>query len=409
VRQLHGLDQEPPPPGAYGGGLVRLARGLATPGLLSFAVLYGVETFSRSLLVTVIPLQALRLMGSAQQVSVLFFFAALGGLSSALVVPLVSRHLRRGRLLFAAMVVLAIATALMASQTVIGTGVGLVLRMFSTAAVDVVLSLYVMGQFSRRDISRFEPTRLFASAAGWTLGPWLGVYLSISVSPWLPFVATAGIGFLVIVYARLLRLPDGPPATRRRQVNPLRYGRRFFAQPRLRLVWILTVGRTGWWGMFFIYGPIFLVQNGVPESTSGLVVSAGTAFLFIIPAWGWVTRKFGLRRLMVGAYGATGVLTPLVALLAGLPEAAVIMLVLAAFAAIAIDAAGNILFLRAVHPHERTEMTAVFGTSRDVSHLAPPGLFAILLWFLPLSSVFVISGGWMIVLALLCRHIPRRM
>ena len=409
MRQLHGLDQEPPSPEAYAGGLRRLARGLATPGLLSFAVLYGVETFSRSLLITVLPLQALRLLGDAQQVSVLFFVAALGGLSSALVVPLVSRHLKRGLMLIAAMAVLAAACALLATQTVIGTGAGIVLRMFSAAAVDVVLSLYVMSQFSRRDLSRFEPTRLFASAAGWTLGPWLGITLASSISPWLPFAATAGMGFLVIAYARVLRLPDGPAETRRRQINPLRYGRRFFAQPRLRLAWILAVGRAGWWGMFFIYGPIFVVQNGLAESTGGLLASAGTAFLFIIPAWGWVSRRYGLRRLMLVAYAATGVLTPLAAMAAGWPSVVVALLIMAAFAAIAIDAAGNILFLRAVHPHERTEMAAVFGTYRDISQLGPPGLFALVLRFLPLPAVFVIAGGWMVGLALLCRHIPRRM
>ncbi|MEQ8369186.1 MAG: MFS transporter [Alphaproteobacteria bacterium] len=409
MRQLHGLDQEPPGPGAYTGGLRRLGRGLLTPGLLSFAVLYGVETFSRSLLITVLPLQALRLLGDAQQVSVLFFVAALGGLTSALVVPLVSRHLRRGNMLIAAMAVLAAACALLATQTVIGTAAGIVLRMFSAAAVDVVLSLFVMSQFSRRDLSRFEPTRLFASAAGWTLGPWLGIVLASTVAVWVPFAATAGAGALVIVYARLLRLPDGPVRASRRPVNPLRYGRRFFVQPRLRLAWVLAAGRAGWWGMFFIYGPIFVVQNGMPESTGGLLASAGTAFLFIIPARGWVSRRYGLRWLMLGAYGATGILTPLAALATGWPSLVVVLLIMAAFAAIAIDAAGNVLFLRAVHPHERTEMAAVFGTYRDLSQLGPPGLFALVLRFLPLPAVFVIAGGWMVGLALLCRHIPRRM
>ena len=42
---------------------------------------------------------------------------------------------------------------------------------------------------------------------------------------------------------------------------------------------------------------------------------------------------------------------------------------LAGFGAEMIDGAGNLLFLRAVHPYERSEMTTVFVSYRDVAQL----------------------------------------
>ncbi len=73
-----------------------------------------------------------------------------------------------------------------------------------------------------------------------------------------------------------------------------------------------------------------------------------------------------------------------------------------------IDAAGNTLFFRAVHPHERTEMASVFTTYREAAQLGPPGVFAALLSVFALPAVFVASGASMVVLTYLTRYIPRR-
>jgi hypothetical protein len=44
-----------------------------------------------------------------------------------------------------------------------------------------------------------------------------------------------------------------------------------------------------------------------------------------------------------------------------------------------------------------------------VAQLVPPGVFALLLLLMPLSSVFAASGVAMLALASLTRYIPRRL
>ena len=75
----------------------------------------------------------------------------------------------------------------------------------------------------------------------------------------------------------------------------------------------------------------------------------------------------------------------------------------------ALDGAGNLLFLRAVHPYERAEMTTVFASFRDVTQVAPPLLCSLLLAFFALPSVFVASGTVMLASAVLTARIPRRL
>ena len=86
---------------------------------------------------------------------------------------------------------------------------------------------------------------------------------------------------------------------------------------------------------------------------------------------------------------------------------AAIMLVVAALTTVAIDAAGNSLFLRAVRSYERSEMTALFVTYRDVAQLAAPAIFSVLLTFFSLPAVFFVGGAMMVVAARIARHIPQ--
>ena len=95
---------------------------------------------------------------------------------------------------------------------------------------------------------RFEPLRLFFAAGSWVLGPWLGVYLKDEVAPWSTFALAGGTALALFGFFWFLRLTENPAVAPAKgpPPNPLRYLPRFFGQPRLRLAWLLAVGRSGW-------------------------------------------------------------------------------------------------------------------------------------------------------------------
>ena len=68
---------------------------VATTGNQAFLILFTLETLARSVVITVVPLQALELLGDAQKVSVLYFAVSAGGLCGTLAVPWLVRRLRR--------------------------------------------------------------------------------------------------------------------------------------------------------------------------------------------------------------------------------------------------------------------------------------------------------------------------
>ncbi len=376
-----------------------------------FAVLFLLVAIPQTILLTVVPLQAHELLGAAGPVSILYFATGLFGLVSRLAIPALTHLVRRRWVFTVGAACLILAAGLYATRSVPALVLALAVTVFAYACLEVTLNLYVLDHVSRRQLGRFEPVRIFAAAGPWTIGPWLGIYLQQNLAWWLPFAVAAAAALLLIAGFWLLRLPErSPPDARRTAPSPLRYLPRFFAQPRLRLAWALAAGRSGWWGMFVGYAPILAVTSGLGEEAGGAIVSIGTGWIWLVPAWGLVAQRVGVRRLMMGSYVAAGLLSLAAAAAAGgAGWTAPLLLLAAGLATGALDGVGNLLFLRAVRPLERAEMTTVFISYRDLAQLAPPGFFSVLLLVLPLASVFAASGLAMLGLAALTKYIPRRL
>jgi len=380
-------------------------------GVTSLAVLYAVSTFYRALLITVLPLLAHRLLGDAQQVSVFYFLVSVVTVAGSLSVPWLVRRFRRRYVLTLGACFSPLGMGFLAFDTLWGLVIGMPLYVFGTTCVEICINLYVLEHVQRRELGRFEPLRIFFAAGCWLVGPWLGVTLADVVAPWLTYAVGAAGAMTMLGYFWFLRLKDHPavPAMKQPPPNPLLYFPRFFRQPRLRLAWVLAFGRACWWTTFFVYGPILAVTSGLSVQASGAIVSLGMGCLFMARFWGMVGRRWGLRRMLIGAYAGTGVVTIAVGVAAGVPWLGAVLLVASAFAAGAIDGAGNTPFLRAVHPYERPEMTTVFITYRDAAQLTPPGAFSALLKVADLPVVFLVAGGSMFVLAWYARYLPRRL
>jgi MFS family permease len=379
------------------------------PTAATFVILFSLVGFSRSLLITIIPLNAHAWLGDAQKVSVLFFAVSLAGVFASLGVPWLVHKIHRRNVFALGMALTLLACALMSTGAGGGIATGMLANVLAIAAIEISLNLYIMDHIPRRELATFEPQRVFFAAGMWTLGPWLGVWLHVNVDPATPFAAAAAAALATMIYFQYLRLTDHPAVApaKKPPPNPLKYLPRFFLQPRLRLAWGLAIGRSAWWSMYFVYAPIYVVDSGLGEIWAGTIVSLGTASFFLVPLWNRIGRRYGLRMLLTGGYLGAGGFTLTVALLEG--QAGVATLLLGAVAAGAIDAAGNVPFLRAVHPHERPEMTTVYNTFRGVSQTAPPGVFAVLLKVFELPAIFLAGGAAMAGLAWFCRYLPRRL
>jgi cyanate permease len=191
-----------------------------------------------------------------------------------------------------------------------------------------------------------------------------------------------------------MRMGNGKLITRaqRPPPNPVAFLARFFAQPRLVTGFLFAVIRScGWWA-YVVYLPIYAVENGLSAQLGGLVMSITNASLFLTPLMlRWIQARSIRYSVRTGFMAASllfmgaglGILTPWVT---------VALLFLASFYLILLDICGGLPFLMAVKPSERTEMSAVYSSFRDVSGIFTPGAAWLVLMVAPISGVFALAG-----------------
>ena len=81
----------------------------------------------------------------------------------------------------------------------------------------------------------------------------------------------------------------------------------------------------------------------------------------------------------------------------------------ASFFLILLDVSAGLPFLLAVKPSERTEMSAVYSSYRDVSGIITPGVAWLVLLVAPLSGVFAAASGGLLAAWILAHRLPLKL
>lgn len=369
------------------------------------AAFYGVASFARLFILTVIPLRALSILDQPSRVSLAYFLAGTLSLCASICLPLMAsaRSSHAIALYSVTAGIVGLICLTLQNQTLFI--IGLALQTASATIVESVISLYALDNLRRPDFSHYEPLRMSFGAAAFVLGPMCGI-LSEQFHPSAPFILS-GFAFAVVgLFAAGARRLKSNKQTY--SPNPFRLVPRFFSQPRMRLAYVLAAGRSGWWAMFFIFVPMFVVSHGYSKIAATTVITISMCFLLSVPFWGWVARRVGTRDFLIVGYGLCAIFSALAGFIAS-PFVAIVCLVLASFGLGALDGVGNSFFLRAVRPLQRAHMTAVFQTFRDVGTALPQLLFSAMLIHSGIESVFAASAAGMFVLAGLSRYLPRKM
>ena len=385
-------------------------RHARTPGVRGFAILAAVESTTRGILTSVFPVVMYRSLGDAQTVSEAYFLVGLISMAVALFTPWLTRFIPRRHLYSAAVLIMMIGNLCAATGAPWLVPAGLALNMIAVVVIAVCFNAYVMDYVERASLGRCETLRLFYSGAAWTIGPFLGVWLMDHWAP-APFVLSNIACVILMIVFWILRLGDGKAIMRARRptANPLGYLPRFFVQPRLVAGWTFAVIRScGWW-VYVVYLPIYAVQQGYDERLGGLALSCTNGLLFLTPlVLRWMQSTSVRSTVIAGFLGSACMFAG--ATLAGAHPPLVVALLFAGSAfLIMLDVSAGLPFLMAVKPSERTEMSAVYSTFRDVSGVVTPAVARIVLAAAPLVAVFAVTGAGLAACGWLAFKLHRRL
>ena len=372
-------------------------RHAPAPSVRGFAVLAGIEAIARGILISVFPLAMFKALQDAVLVSEIYFLIGVVSLLAGLSVPYVTRYLPR-RWVYASGTMAFIAGSLLAIlQTPLALVTSLMLINIATVTIFVCFNAYVLDYIAKIELGRCEMSRMFYSALGWTAGPVLGVFLYSWWAP-APFVVAAAASLCQLAAFMMMRLGNGRLITKSRAspTNPLAFLPRFLAQPRLIAGWLFAVIRScGWW-IYVVYLPIFAIENGLGDRVAGIALSVTNCALFATPLMLKWMQKRSIRRSVRVGFMAAGVLFIAAGVANQLSAVAVLILLFGSFFLILLDVSGGLPFLLAVKPSERTEMSAIYASYRDVSGILTPAAAWVVLLVSPISGIFIAGGGALI-------------
>ncbi|WP_298853379.1 MFS transporter [uncultured Ruegeria sp.] len=368
-------------------------RHAPAPSVRDFGILAGSEAIVRGILISVFPLAMYRALGDASSVSFLYFLVGIISLLVGLMVPFLIRFIPR-RWAYSVGCAMFIGSALLAiegsPEAVVSA---LALNTVATVITFVCFNAYVLDYISKIELGRCETSRMFYSALGWTGGPIAGVLLMELWAP-APFAISAVAAMAMLALFWRMRLGNGKLITKARgpAKNPLAFLPRFFAQPRLIAGYLFAMIRScGWW-IYVVYLPIFAIENGLGDQLGGILLSCTNAMLLAAPLiLRWVQARSLKVAVRIG-FAAAGGCFVLASVIAGWPVAAVMALVLGSAWLIVLDICAGLPFLMAVKPSERTEMSAIYSSYRDVAGILTPGIASFVLLATPVAGVFAAGG-----------------
>ena len=374
--------------------IARFLQQPPAPGVLTFAVIAGFEAVVRGIVLAVFPLLMYRAWGDAVVVSQ--WYLGLGALSllTALTVPLLTRYLSQPRV-YALGISLYLLSACFGLLGGKATTAALLCHAMAAATGLVCFNSYVFEHVAKSDFARLESLRLLYGGVGWTVGPLLGVWL---MQFWhgAPFVIVAlgALCMLGLIWKLRLGSVRVHVLANNRTVshNPLVFLRRFFAQPRLVVGWFFAVMRScGWW-IYFVYIGIFAVENGLGDQVGGVATSLANAGLLIAPLLLLWMQRHSVRKAVRAGFLVSGVCFIVGGLVSPWPWATVVLLMVGSVFLVLLDVCGGLPFLMSVKPSQRTEMSAVYSSFRDVAGIIAPAMAWLALQVAPVAGVFALCG-----------------
>jgi len=378
---------------------------------IPLAKLNALEGFARSLLVGVIPLLVLEALGSKEAVTRVYLFASIFTLAITLNFASLERLLqRRWVVTLASIFTMAAAMILLFGD---GLSIALAIGMQSAAAslFSVCISLYIMDYIGKKELIYTESRRFLYTGIAWMIGPSLGIWLWSEYLYWTPFTLTAVASGTMLAFFWYLRLGHSAviQKAKKSSLSPLQIIPRFFQQSTLRIAYLITLSRAIFWMSLFIYGPIYVVEAGLPGWAAGGLLSFVSGLLLLSPMIRNIAATRGTSIVIVFALIIMGCALIMLFITGEPKPIGLLYWVIASLGGVTVDVLGNIPFMRMVKPRERTEMTMIFSTWREASQLLTPLLVSLVLLLAPFEVFYLLLALILFAASFAASFLPRRL
>jgi MFS family permease len=383
---------------------------LSSEASTPLARLTGLEGFARAILVGVLPLIALEAFGRKDMIALVYFASAIFTLLITVNIATLERLLQRRRLVVLGGLFLAVAVIFFYLRYAPLFALGLGMVSAGASIFSVCISLYIMDYIGKAELTRSETRRMLYTGTAWLIGPPLGVWLFTNSPSPVVFSLSALAALGMIAYFLRLRWGSNPVirAAQSKPKTPLWAIIRYMSQTRLRIAYLITLSRSCFWVTLFVYGPIYVVEAGLPTWIGGFLLAGTSGLLFLSPLVRRLAEWYGTRQVIITCALLISLSMSVLGFIGPAQPIGLLFWITGALGGAGMDVLGNIPFMRLVKPGERTEMTMVFSTWREGSSLLTQALVFLTLLVAPFWVFYFVLSLLLGITVVGTSFLPRR-
>ncbi|MBU0894720.1 MAG: MFS transporter [Nanoarchaeota archaeon] len=230
----------------------------------------------------------------------------------------------------------------------------------------------------------------------WLVGPLFAGFISEKYGFSFVFLISSILMFLSLILFKFFKISD-TKKPKRLDKNLYKLTKDFFNNKDRVFSYIISGGINFWWGLIYVFMPLYIIEMGFSTFIVGLFLFAIVApLIFFSYYFGNLAGKKGFKKISFLGYLILSILAIFSFIFSFNPIIVMILLVLASVGGAMIESTSEAYFFDIIKKKQREKYYGVYNTAIDLNHLATSFIGAIILLFLPFKFLFLFFGVFML-------------
>lgn len=292
-------------------------------------------------------------------------------------------------------------------------------NVYAYIILSVIISIAYVFRINSYDITFRDntPTNilnkqegLFYSAINlsWLIGPLIGGFFLIKFGIQSVFLFSAISATISLIIFLTLKLKKIEKKIIGYDYNPLKNIKDFFKSKKRFYSYLMSLGIYAWFGLIYIYVPLFLINKGVGEYFIGIFLA-----LVCVPPLlseyliGKLSEKYGFKIFFMLGYGGLFLASILLFLINNI-AIQIVILIFSGFFIACLEPLQDSFFFRNVYRHEEEKFYPVYATATHVGNFLSKILIAGTLIFFVDDYAYLIISIIFFILIFFANKIPNQ-
>ncbi|MBN2457522.1 MFS transporter [Candidatus Woesearchaeota archaeon] len=272
-------------------------------------------------------------------------------------------------------------------------------RVFHTVSQGILIS----DSCAKKDLGKTEGYVYAIRNIGYMIGPLLGGFIAGKLGIHYVFIFSAVFVLFGMTLFRLAKIKEinhhtKDDATIKGSIMNMK---NFFSKKRFTLLYAVSGGISLYWGMIFIYVPLYILKSGYGEHIAGIVLFAVSAPLVIFEyKVGKVADIYGYKRFFIYGYLLLALFS-LFSYFSGNIIILIVCLTVGSIGASFLEGTRESFFFLNVTKSEEEKYYGPFITHTDSFSTIGKFAGAVFLIFFPLKAIFLLTSALMLIFTVL--------